>query len=427
MKLALASRPWSSFAGFFALFGGFSFAVACGDDANGALSGGEPGGAAAASQAGGSAGKGGSSSGSVGGTAGKGGSSGSGGAAGGGAAGATGGGAGQAGAGGSTSTWKSPTCSETEGAPGVTFSKDGGATFATVTGLLPNVAYTQGLAVPGKSGLVFAESAGDVLRSANGGCSWTKIGASDASPSRMFPGGNTRAYGVGVTTKVFYRVDDVKVTVLPTPAEIVQIVGVGVDAKDGTRLRVATGSGEIFESTDAGETLTSVIAAPKGGCDRGVSFDPANLDHIVCARLFGSVQVTLDGGQEWVDAEVMGATVSAFSMVVSGVDGQRVWAWGPGLVDSRLLVSSDGGKTFTVAIDEGTQGLQATNAPTLTADPVDANVVYLPAAGGLARFDLAKNELTVLKPSAFYSVDAVAFAPSVPPTMYVGLSQVTVN
>ncbi len=369
----------------------------------------------------------------IGGTAGSGGTGGATGGQGGtGALGGQGGGGaghgGQGGAGGQAPLWEAPQCDLVSGTPAVTFSKDTGATFAPVTGQLPDVAYTAGLAVLRAPGHLLAETSGDVLRSTDGGCTWTKIGDAGATITRLVAAGEDGAYGFSPNGSHLYRVDGSTVSMLPVPVGVADIRGLGVDRADPEHIRVGDQEGGIFDSIDGGVTFSKIGVSAPDGCFNTVAFDPSDLDHVLCGTLSQGAFVTFDGGAGWTQADVP-APANAFSFAVSPVDGKRVWLRAIYLLDfpdekQGLLVSSDGGETFQLTLEDGgPEGFHTTNGPAMTADVFDADVLYVTEAVDLYRVDLGQSTLEKLDPHIAYLAESIAVAPSDPPILYVGLTQ----
>jgi hypothetical protein len=343
---------------------------------------------------------------------------------GGGGQGGQGGTGGQGGGGGQPPLWEAPNCDLVSGTPAVTFSKDAGATFAPTSGQLPDIAYTTALAVLTTPGHVLAETSGDVIRSTDGGCTWTKIGDAGDIITRLVAAGESRAYGYGPGSAHLYRVDGDAVTILPPPAGVLDIRGLGVDRSNPDRLRLGEQDGTLFESSDGGLTFAPVGVPSPNGCFYTMAFDPGDLDHVLCGTLGDGVSVTFDGGATWAPGEVP-LPANAFSFGVSPVDGNRVWLRAVYSLsdDKGVLISSDGGKTFAPVLVDGQQGFSTYNGPPLTPDVLDADVVYFPTPLDLYRFDVGQNLLETLDPHPFYQTESVAVAPSAPPIVYVGLTQ----
>ncbi len=334
---------------------------------------------------------------------------------------------GQGGAGGQPPLWEAPQCDLVSGTPAVTFSKDSGVTFAPVSGQLPDVAYTAGLAVLRTPGHILAESSGDVLRSTDGGCTWTKIGDAGATITRLVAAGEDGAYGFSPNGSHLYRVEGATVSMLPVPAGVADIQGLGVDRADPEHIRVGDQEGGVFDSKDGGMTFSKIGVSAPDGCFYTVAFDPSDLDHVLCGTLGTGAFVTFDGGAEWLQADVP-APANAFSFAVSPVDRNRVWLRAISLIDAGnetrgLFASSDGGETFELVLEDGgPEGFATTNGPAMTADVLDADILYVTNPLDLYRLDLGQSTLEKLDPSV-YQAESIALAPSAPPILYVGLTQ----
>lgn len=335
---------------------------------------------------------------------------------------------GQGGAGGQPPLWEAPQCDLVSGTPAVTFSKDSGVSFAAVSGQLPDVAYTAGLAALRTPGHLLAETSGDVLRSTDGGCTWTKIGDAGATITRLVAAGEDGAYGFSPNGSHLYRVEGATVSMLPVPAGVADIQGLGVDRADPEHIRVGDQDGGVFDSKDGGMTFSKIGVSAPNGCFYTVAFDPSDLDHVLCGTLGEGAFVTFDGGAGWTQADVP-APANAFSFAVSPVDRKRVWLRAISLVDAGketkgLYVSSDGGETFQLALEDGgPEGFHTTNGPGMTPDVFDADVLYVTEPVDLYRVDLGQSTLEKLDPHIAYQAESIAVAPSAPPILYVGLTQ----
>lgn len=321
--------------------------------------------------------------------------------------------------------WDPPACDSVSGTAAVTFSKDSGTTFAPISGQLPNVSYTAGLVALNTAGHLVAENSGDVLRSTDAGCTWTKIGDAPTTITRLVAAGTSRAYGYSPNAGSFYRVDADVVTVLTSP--VAQIMAAGVDRSNPDRVRIGDKDGKIWESKDGGQTFNSLSAGLPDGCFYTMAFDPNDLDHALCGTLGSGVSVTFNGGAQWDTTNIPGPT-NGFSMAVSPVLGKRVWLRAVYSVDDTkgVLVSDDGGLTWSPALVDGQQGFATTNGPVLIPDIANADVVYIPHPTDLYRFDLSQNKVELLDPH-FYQAEAVTIAPASPPILYVGLTQEIIN
>jgi hypothetical protein len=94
----------------------------------------------------------------------------------------------------------------------------------------------------------------------------------------------------------------------------------------------------------------------------------------------------------------------------------------------HIYRSTDGGLTFEPKVDASNE-VTLINGPLLTAHPTDPNVVYFVFGTyfqgygtDLFRYDAATDELT-LTHNDYDEVGAIAFSPTTPPTMYLGLTQ----
>lgn len=211
---------------------------------------------------------------------------------------------------------------------------------------------------PTNKNVVYAgNNAGTLIKSTDGGASWTSVGR----------------YMSGTVSKILIN---------PT----------------NTSNIFAAAQNGIFRSTDAGINWTKVYS----GSTEDIEFLPGNTNIMIGTGAFSpSVVRSTDNGVTWVGLTATeGITNSARSLVaVSAKDPNRVYvSQAYGNEFGRLYVSTDGGATFTTSITGSSAGCtnffgyettgcgvggQAGYDMALTADPSDANVVYI---GGIIVF-----------------------------------------
>ncbi len=345
---------------------------------------------------------------------------------------------GTGGAGGTTSSggtggaaeWAVPACTSITGTDAVTFTLDEGANLAPTQGVLQGIGYTYGLAALDTPNTLLAEHKGDLLRSEDAGCTWTKTGQLSGGLFRLQAAQGGLAYAWEENGAAFYRVEDGTPKPLSTPAQ--NIVGLGVDPKDGLHLRVGDSTGALHDSVDGGETWTKKGGVPVQGGTLGYryAFDPADLDHALFGQSTDGAWVTKDGGASWAASKGLGANgANAFSLVVSPVDGALVWAEsleiGP---DTRHIYrSTDGGETFDVVVTESAE-VTLINGTLLAPHPTNADVLYFVFGSNYAdygtdlyRYDHASSKVTKTH-NAYDEVSSIVASPADPKVLYLGLT-----
>ncbi|MDC3960975.1 sialidase family protein [Polyangium jinanense] len=352
---------------------------------------------------------------------------GSGGAGGAGGAGGTGG---TGGTGGSTPGWALPACESVSGTSAVTFTFDEGATLAETPGQLQGIGYTYGLAALDVPNTLLAEHKGKVLRSEDAGCTWSEVGTLSGSNFRLTAAAGGLAYAWAENGDGFYRIDESGPHGFSTPAP--NIVGLGVDPGDGKHLRLGDASGSLHESHDGGETWSKLGTPPASGSILGYrfAFDPKNIDHVLWGQSVDGGSVSFDGGATWSKSEGLGANgANVFSLAVSPVDGDVVWAegleMGPDI--RHIYRSNDGGKSFDVVVTESAD-VNLINGNLLAPHAADVNVLYFvfgmeyqDYGTDLFRYDHATGKVTKTH-NANDDVSAIVASPADPKLLYLGLT-----
>ncbi|HMR76890.1 MAG TPA: hypothetical protein PKD61_17345, partial [Polyangiaceae bacterium] len=363
---------------------------------------------------------------------------GTGGAAGNAGAAGTSGAAGASGSAGATG-WTTPTCTSVKGTWAVRFTSDEGATIAPGDGALTGVAYTWGLAALDTPNVLVAEHAGRILRSEDAGCTYKDLGAAPASTTRLHAAPGGRAYGYQMNASPMYLVKGQAIQVLKGPSG--SIIGMGVSPTDGAWLRVADNDGQLWDSKDEGASFQKIGSPAPKKCFYTVAFDPNDIDHAVCGTITDGTFTTFDGGKLWVEASGDATYANAFSIAVSPVDGGVVWVEGfqlgwhngqqIGPEGRRIWKSTDGGKTFIVALEAEKTTAKLFNGNLLAPDPVDPAALYFtfgtPPVGGLTsesflyRLD-ATGKVSEQRQGGIDSYDAIVFSPASPKTIYLAVS-----
>jgi hypothetical protein len=325
------------------------------------------------------------------------------------------------------------------GTAAVTFTRDRGRTLAPRAQSLSGIGYTYGLVALDTPNTLLAWHKQSLLLSTDAGCSWREVFAPDTDQTffpptlTAAPGG--RAYAWSDNDRYMVRYDSRGAKVLKGP---IGVVGFGTDPLNGERAFAADVDGVIWRSDDAGETWD-----PAGELHTQTSpvifyrfaFDPSNPLHIVAGTTLDGAYVSRDGGRTWQRSTGLGAKANTFNLVISPLDGNRVWAMSLDLNESdanvpshgrHIYQSDDGGASFRPVVDESAD-VKLINGPTMAADARDANVVwfvfgtYFQNYGtDLFRYDDAARELTATH-NEHHGINAIAFSPVDPSVMYLGL------
>ena len=330
-----------------------------------------------------------------------------------------------------------PQCGMVLGTPAVTFTHDQGETLTPIAQQLEPVSYTNGLVslldVPHT---LMAWHHDDLIISTDAGCSWRVVATiPGVFPPKLAAARGGRVYAWSDRREFLARYDSRGTAQLKPPSDF---VGLAADRAKADRVRGGSSNGEIWESNDAGETWTRIGSLPNMISIYRIEFDPNDLDHIVAGVLGGGAFVTRDGGRTWTRATGLGAkSVNVFQLVISPVDGSRVWAEGLDIDEydqghpsqgQHIYVSSDGGATYAKVVDESPTVILV-NGPVMAADPRNRDVLYFVFGtyfGGygtdLYRFDLSTRTLRVTH-NDFQDIDSIAFSNTDPTLMYFGLER----
>ena len=247
-----------------------------------------------------------------------------------------------------------------------------------------------------------------------------------------------RAFGYHDNGADLVRIDAGAVIPLKSPTP--NVIGLGTDATEPDRLRLAGADGSLWESTEAGASFSPLDPAPVAPLTYRFAFDPRDLDHI----LFGSASigawVSFDGGKQWTQATGLSPSgkANAFEVVVSPIDSNVVWSQGIDLDENlpnapnggrHIFRSEDGGKTFLRVVDHEPGVVTLTNGVLMAPSPGDANVMYFvfgtyygDYGTDLFRYDAGTKQLTKTH-NAYDDVSSIAFSPAAPGLLYLGLTQ----
>jgi hypothetical protein len=331
-------------------------------------------------------------------------------------------------------------CTVVNGVPAVTFTLDEGTSTTPLAQPLSGVGYTFGLAALDVPNTLLAFHNSSLLISTDAGCSWTTLKSFEEGlfPPSLIAAPGGRAYAWSENRDFFMRHTASDDTALKSP--VGAITGLGVDPRDGAHLRLAGDDGSLWESVDAGSTWSQLNTLRIGNGAPLIYkfvFDPANLDHIVAGTAVNGAFVTFDGGRNWMQAVgITKATANVFNLVISPADRNVVWAMGIDFADTdpdahgrHIYRSTDGGLTYAPVIAEG-PGVKLVNGPIMAAHPRNPDVLYFVFGTyfqgygtDLFRYNAGTQMLTMTH-SAWDDVDAIAFDPSDPSLIYLGLEVV---
>lgn len=322
------------------------------------------------------------------------------------------------------------------GTPAVTFTRDFGQTLAPIAEKLEGIGYTYGLAALDTPGTLLSLHKLTLSISTDDGCRWSPVAtlaSVDFPPSiAAAPGGG--AYVWSDNRQFIARYD--KATGLQTLKAPGQIVGIGIDEKNGNHLRVGTTDGVIWDSANAGTTWDPVgqLSLPPIPMLYRFAFDPHDLDHIVSGLATTGSSVTHNGGISWTASNISSG-FNAFNLAISPADGNVVWMMaldtksaddGP-VFGRHIYRSIDGGLTYTAVVDRSAD-VELINGPLLAPDPRDASVLYFVFGTyfqgygtDLFRYDAALDRLSVAH-NGYHGINAIAFSRVNPRVMYLGLA-----
>jgi hypothetical protein len=344
-------------------------------------------------------------------------------------------------------TWTVPTCAIviSNGAPGMTYTPDEGATYTPTNRALTGTSYTGGLVALGAPNTLVSAVESTLYRSTDAGCTWRKVkdlgAASGYELLTLSAAGASRAYVWADNRGVLFRLDGTTVTSLKSP--VGTILGLTADPTNGDRLRLGDDRGQIWESVDAGASWQPVGApALADGWAYRVALDPGNLDHVVVGAVTTGSWVTFDAGRTWTQSTGLtpsGGPVNVFNVVISPSDPNVVWSMGLDIAESdagapsqgrHLFRSVDGGLTFGRAFDQNAEATLV-NGPTMAVHPTDPDVLYFVFGTwfgnygtDLYRLDATTGQLTWTHNATYHGLHALAFSPVDPSVMYLGLVHV---
>lgn len=332
-----------------------------------------------------------------------------------------------------------PPCSVISGTSAVTFTRDEGRSLAPTSQPLGGTAYTFGLAALDLPDTLLSLHDHLLSISRDAGCNWSAVASIDFAdyyPPSIAAASGGRAY-IWADHRLFLARDDASVvTALKPPAAII-----GLIAERGTnRIRIGGDDGSVWESIDAGGSWTHLgSAASRSGIYYRTAFDPADLDHIAAGVAGEGVLLSRDGGRSWTAAKGLGnGSVNAFNIVFAPSDPRVLWAMGIDIAEAdanaasggrHLYRSVDGGATFAPIVTQDAS-VSLINGPVMAAHPTNPYVLYFVFGSyfqrygtDLFRYDASASTLTKTH-NNYDGIDAIAFSPSDPDLIYVGLRAV---
>ncbi len=323
--------------------------------------------------------------------------------------------------------WNRPHCDTVYGDGSVTITESDGATLAPTTGKLRAVTYAKVAALQEPNTLI---SIGQqtIQRSSDAGCSWQLLDKTpdDLSTYDVQPGPSDSAYVYSVNDQPIHRVHGSQITTVLGP-----VAGGGLAALHAqpARLRVVAGDGQLYDSSNDGETWQRVGVPPARDLflyDAVV--DPRNPDHVVAGVMSDGVYVTFDGGRTWTRSRPV-ERVNAFSLAMSPADPSKVWMEGYDRDRSTRFIweSTDGGLKFREVLDQSRADL--INGNKMWASPVDPDLLYFSYGTSFANFGA---DLYRFVPSTGAltkqhnkndGIPSLAFNPANPTILYLGLAE----
>ncbi len=365
-------------------------------------------------------------------------------------------------------TWTiNPTCSTVTGPGTITYTKNDGQTLRATTGTPTPITYNFGLAALDTANTLisvqtvtttnpWAETR-TVYRSTNAGCTWTSIGTlPDGGNYNAVAAKGGRAYLYSLSgPDAVYRVTGTTITKVtdPTVADapangVTGFVGLTAYPSNGLHLLGARSDGQLFESFDGGATWARrgvKLGLNHHGQDTWVfqvAFNPTNPLHAVAATSSEGVSYTFDGGLTWTKAAGFDETshpnseygVNVFTVEFSpanpnvvyleSLDVSQISSDGDG--GRQIRRSLDGGLTYSVIVHHEPGVVDLVNGTPLFPSPANKDLLYFSFGSSFAnygtdlfKFNAATGTLTKTH-SNFHRLDALAFNPLNPSTLYLG-------
>lgn len=336
--------------------------------------------------------------------------------------------------------WQTPRCGTVDGDGSVSYTRNDGRMITPTSVPQQPLQYVYGLVPLGTNALLAVDSRGALRSSGDAGCTWSALGGvTGLDVPRLTAGGDGSAYVWDQNGLALYRVRGDRVTAL---APVAEDTGTGVAALAVNRLipwhvRVVLGDGTVRDSFDAGASFRTTAAPPRADLFvYSAAIDPVNPNHITIGTMGEGVYTTWLGGARWTQA-TLGARVNAFSVAVSPANPLVVWVQGIDLAENDAHVpsegrhiyrSTDGGHTFSVAVDHVPGEVTLVNGALLAPHPTDTGVLYFVFGTSFAnygtdlfRVDTRRGTLSVAH-NPHDGIKSISFNPRDPSVMYLGFA-----
>ncbi|HEX6352684.1 hypothetical protein [Actinophytocola sp.] len=335
--------------------------------------------------------------------------------------------------------WQPPRCGVVDGDGAISFTRDAGRTITPTTNDPRPLQYVFGVVPQAKANTLLAvDSRGTVQTSADAGCSWRVLGrVTGLDVPRLTAGPGAEAYVWDQNGPALYRVDGTAVTALPPVDDTgAGVAALAVDPYLPRHVRVVLTDGTVRDSHDAGRSFRTTAAPVRPDLFvYSAAIDPLNPWHITIGTMSEGVYTTWTGGRQWRQAS-LGARVNAFSVAMSPTNPLVVWVQGIDLAENAAGVpsegrhiyrSTDGGRTFRVAVDHKPGQVTLVNGTLLAPGP-DPNVLYFVFGTSFAnygtdlfRYDAHRDRLSLWH-NDYDGIKSIAFNPRDPRVMYLGFA-----
>lgn len=242
---------------------------------------------------------------------------------------------------------------------GVWKTTDGGQTWTPLTDNQPCLSIQALVLAPTNPGIVYAgtafsnsqfdEMGAGILKSTDGGATWTQL----PGPLPMGPGLVAEVWALAVS---------------PSDGNVVLAMA---SSASGTA---------VYRSEDGGNTWSPVIA-PNGAGPGQILFDPSNGSNAYAT--FGGVYKSADGGRTWTSASGTGSNVlpagSYLGLAIAPSTPQTLFVGSLNSSGTQMFRTADGGQNWTpLPSSPDSQGIQV--------DPVNPDLIFVTSPpGGLWR------------------------------------------
>lgn len=339
--------------------------------------------------------------------------------------------------------WQSPRCGVVEGDGAISYTRDDGRTITATTVRPKPLQYVFDVVPTSRpDGLLGVDSRGTLQSSTDAGCSWATFGqVTGLDVPRLAAGTTGDAYVWDQNSAGLYRIEGRKVTALPPVTNTdASVAALAVDRYVPQHVRAVLSDGTVRDSNDRGRSFHTTGRPPHPDLFvYSASIDPTNPNHITLGTMVDGVYTTWLGGLQWNKAKLgkPGESVNAFSIEMSPANPLVVWAQGINIAENNsgapsegrhVYRSTDGGRTFRVAVNHVPGKVTLVNGALLAPSPTDANIVYFVygtswAAYGtdLFRYDAHHNQLS-LQHNNYDGIKSITFNPRNTKVMYLGFA-----